>query len=692
MAREQEEAPGRNRLLALGAVALLVAATAVAFGRVFTGHVPTLKLLLAGLASLAVAAALERRSPIVAALASGVGLLFAVSYLVFPDTLWYGIPAGRTFHAIALAVQHVGEQTRVQVAPTVPLRPLLMAAITALWTAAFSSHALALRSGSPLLAAVPCAALLAFAGVVMKDGPRRGYAALFLLAVMAVLFVDGLRRVRQWGPLRPWRAFGRPTIIGAASTRGARRVTFAAVAVALLLPGLLPGFRSSPWLDSIGKGGAGPEVDPLVSITASLKRSRPIPLFTVQARQGVYWRWMGLDRFDGTTWTTDDLDLDKGIVVLPGQPLPQLPIQPNPAVTRVRKLTQEVDIISSPGRWLPMAYAPQSISVSGGLRYDSSIVAAQPTSGVHPQLSYQVTSDVAEPTFTELNREFDFAPFRQYLQLPDQTRTDVLPVARGVLERAGNPSTPIGRILAIQSWFTDTGHFSYSTSVSGEHDTQALLTFLNDTRTGFCQQFAGAMAVMLRAIGIPARVAATPSPRAMRTAGWRSRSPGSGGFRSSRPRSARTSSPRASSRARIGTRRGPARRPAGRRRGRERSATTTGLATSRAAGRSLAGSAGTRAEGRDRSSRRGPTARWWSSRWRSSWDSPPSASPSGSWPGAVASSAGPARRGSSRWPHTACSPVGPPTWDSVGRPARPCRSIEPGCAASSARRTATSTG
>jgi transglutaminase-like putative cysteine protease len=217
---------------------------------------------------------------------------------------------------------------------------------------------------------------------------------------------------------------------------------------------------------------------------------------------------MGLDRFDGNTWTTDDLDLDKGIVVLPGQQLPQLPIQPNPAVTDVRTLTQEVHIISSPGRWLPMAYAPQSITVSSGsIRYDPSIVAAQPASGVHPGLTYSVTSLVAKPTFAELHRSFDFAPFRQYLQLPTQTKADVLPIVSGVLQRAGNPSDPIGQILAIQTWFTDTGGFTYSTSVSGEHDTQALLTFLSRTRRGFCQQFAGAMAVMLRAIGIPARVA-----------------------------------------------------------------------------------------------------------------------------------------------------------------------------------------
>jgi transglutaminase-like putative cysteine protease len=509
MAHEQEETPGHGRLLALGAVALLVAATAVAFGRVFTGHMPTLKLVGAGLASLAIAAALERRSPVLAAVGSGIGLVLAISYLVFPQTLWHGIPAGRTFHAVGLAIRHVGEQTRVQVAPTPPLRPLLMAAITALWTAAFSSHALALRSGSPLLASVPCAALLAFAGIVMSDGPRRGYAALFLVAVLCVLFVDGLRRVRQWGPVRPWKGFAPGRFAGATTMRGARRVTVAAIAVALLIPGVLPGFRSSPWLDSIGKGGNSPQVDPLVSVTASLKSGKAIPLFTVRARQGVYWRWMGLDQFDGDTWTSDDLDISRGAFLLSGRSLPApQELNAKPGGQDVETLTQSFHIIAKPGNWLPMAYAPEAIDLpSGGIRFDPDIVAARPSAGVHAGLDYSVTSLVPEPTFGELDRSFNFHQFSRYLQLPPSTRSQILPIVRQVLADAGNPSDPIRQVLAIQNFFTSTGHFVYDTSVTGRHDTTYLLKFLTQTRLGFCQQFSSAMAVMLRAIGVPSRVA-----------------------------------------------------------------------------------------------------------------------------------------------------------------------------------------
>ena len=509
MAREQEEAPRSHRFVAVGAVALLVTATAVAFGRVFSGRMPTLKLVATALASLALAGLLERRSPILAALASAVFLLLFLGWLVFPETLWHGFPSAQTFHAIARALSQVGEQTRVQVAPTEPLKPLFMAAVTAMWTAAFSTHALALRSGSPLLASVPCAALLAFAGIVVGDGPRRGYAALFLFGLLAVLFVDGLRRVRQWGPLRPWQGTSRPRVTSTTTTRGARRVAFAAVIVALLVPGILPGFRAAPLLATMGSGGTGPAVDPLVSVTASLKRGKPIPLFTVRATQGVYWRWMGLDSFDGTTWTTPDLDLHRGTVVGSGDALPgPVPVQPSATKGHVQPLTQNVHVINAPGQWLPMAYAPLSVSLpQGDVKYDPDISAARPTFDVGAGLDYSVTSLVPEPSFDQLDRPFDFSGLSQYTALPKETRRQILPIVRNVLAAAGHPSDPVRKILAIENYFTSSGHFVYDTSVAGRHDTKYLVQFLTKTHRGFCQQFATSMAVMLRAIGIPARVA-----------------------------------------------------------------------------------------------------------------------------------------------------------------------------------------
>ena len=510
MAREQEEAPRSHRLVAVGAVALLLAATALAFGRVFTGHMPTLKLVATAMGSLLVAAALERRNPVLAAVISAAGLLLFLGWLVFPQTLWYGLPSGHTFHAISQALTEVGEQTRVQVAPTEPQAALLMAAVTAMWTAAFSTHALALRSGSPLLAAVPCAALLAFAGIVVGDGARRGYAALFLFGLLAVLFVDGLRRVRQWGPLRPWQGTTRARFTSTTTTRGARRVGFAVVVVALLIPGILPGFRSAPLLATMGNGSPGPRVDPLVSVTASLKRGAAIDLFTVHADHGSYWRWMGLDTFDGTTWTSDDLDLSGGTFIASGDRLPSP--EPFPQTQSAKSpvsVTQTIHVINSPGQWLPMAYAPAEVFLNGGggVNYDPRLAAARPAPALAAGSTYTVSSQIPEPTFQNLDRPFDFRGLARYTQLPEETRKQILPLARQVLIDVGRPNDAIRKVLAIQNYFAKSGTFTYDTDVPGRHDTKFLVQFLTKGHRGFCQQFATGMAVMLRAIGIPARVA-----------------------------------------------------------------------------------------------------------------------------------------------------------------------------------------
>jgi transglutaminase-like putative cysteine protease len=80
-----------------------------------------------------------------------------------------------------------------------------------------------------------------------------------------------------------------------------------------------------------------------------------------------------------------------------------------------------------------------------------------------------------------------------------------LPLARLADEVAGGAQTPYGAVARLESWFLSSGRFRYS-----NHPplvSPPLVTFVTQTRTGYCQYFAGAMALMLRYLGIPARVA-----------------------------------------------------------------------------------------------------------------------------------------------------------------------------------------
>lgn len=62
------------------------------------------------------------------------------------------------------------------------------------------------------------------------------------------------------------------------------------------------------------------------------------------------------------------------------------------------------------------------------------------------------------------------------------------------------------KVLAIQQHFHRPG-FLYSTDVDTSIDADGLLEFLTQTRTGFCQHYTAAMTVMVRALGLPARIA-----------------------------------------------------------------------------------------------------------------------------------------------------------------------------------------
>ena len=239
MARPQGTSPRAQRLIALLAVCAIAIATAFAFGRVFIGHGPTWELMAVALISALIASALERRNLLLATLVSAVGLAVVIGLFVFPGTTWHGLPTLETLRHALDASHLVGEQARIQVAPSPPLKPLMLASIVAMWAAIFSCHALAFRAGSPLLALLPPVVMVAFADTVLEEFIKPLYGVTFLAAALAIIFADALRRVQGWGPV--WTGPGSRARLSATASRGARRVAVAAVGTAMIVP--VPGSR-----------------------------------------------------------------------------------------------------------------------------------------------------------------------------------------------------------------------------------------------------------------------------------------------------------------------------------------------------------------------------------------------------------------------------------------------------------------
>ncbi len=94
----------------------------------------------------------------------------------------------------------------------------------------------------------------------------------------------------------------------------------------------------------------------------------------------------------------------------------------------------------------------------------------------------------------------------EFTVVPPEVPARVQEIARAVTEGYSNRYQ---RAVALQNWFREDGGFTYSLATDGS-GTDDLLSFLEegeDGRTGYCEQFASAMAIMARTLGIPARVA-----------------------------------------------------------------------------------------------------------------------------------------------------------------------------------------
>jgi protein-glutamine gamma-glutamyltransferase len=85
---------------------------------------------------------------------------------------------------------------------------------------------------------------------------------------------------------------------------------------------------------------------------------------------------------------------------------------------------------------------------------------------------------------------------------------DYRPLYQAARRVAGGVQSPYAAVIALETWFRSSGEFAYDEQPPAIRPGRpALVEFVQRTRRGYCQHYAGAMALMLRYLGIPARVA-----------------------------------------------------------------------------------------------------------------------------------------------------------------------------------------
>ena len=322
---------------------------------------------------------------------------------------------------------------------------------------------------------------------------------------LGLLMADGSDRVSRWGtPLRTARTSTADPSVG----RVGRRIGAAALGVAAILPALVPGLDGRLLGgDGTGSGLGGARTtttfNPLTELAGQLQRDRVRTLLTYDTDKGPeYLRLTTLDVFDEDRgWSSSELSADiDDDAVQKGVPAPVGRTTTTDTVEVQVDLTRQLG-----GPWLPVPAVPTQVEIDGPWLWDAEAetVFSTRTSVRDVDAPYTVTTVEAQPDAALLRRDQD-VPSR--IAKTYAVKPKLSDVAQQVLDDVtAGAKTDYDRVAALQSYFRDTD-FVYDEQTLDAPDAPDALTGFLQTKQGFCEQFASAMAALVRGLGMPARV------------------------------------------------------------------------------------------------------------------------------------------------------------------------------------------
>jgi transglutaminase-like putative cysteine protease len=483
----------RRALPAELGVATLVIAAAIPLGRLFrTGDVIATSISSVAVGT-TVAWALRRlRAPaLVSVFVSIAAFLWFASFAFFRETLFGPFPSGHTLSMIWTAMTEAIRRSQTDVAPVASTPAFLCLTSFAVWATAWLADDAAIKLRHPMLAIGVTIPLYVLPGTIIEGTQRWLDAGVYLAAAMWVLFSDERFRLSRWGRVVGAGVPGwRPGL--------AARMGVAAVFIALVATPVLPGFGAPPRLHGNG-GNSRTTLNPLVSIRGSLGKPEEVEVFDIRTSVLGYWRLTALDRFDGTTWTSAP---QRAALPVSGRTiLPQ-----NPASTV--RLVQNFEIKTLGGPWLPAAYEAVRVDGVKGAAEDADSRTVISARDLRRGMKYRVESRVPRVTYEEL----DLSPptndplLARYKLLPRSPLTDrvAFETRRILRSKKALDASPFRKAVVIQNYLRT---FTYDENVLLTHTITDIVDFLVNDKTGYCEQFATAMAVMARTVDLPSRVA-----------------------------------------------------------------------------------------------------------------------------------------------------------------------------------------
>ncbi|MGH3885853.1 MAG: transglutaminase TgpA family protein [Pseudonocardiaceae bacterium] len=456
-----------------------------------------------------------RMPPIVVAAGQLAALVGLVTAVFTPSGRFVVLPSSDTAAELGSLLGRAAQQIRDGMPPVPESAELLCLVVVAFGLVAIAVDTLAVS------AAAPATSGLVLVGVVVVPAalsdrllPWWSFVLGALgFALLLTVHSDGrpaARRHLAWGKFAdPWKhlaAAPAAITVGAGAIVVALLVGTSATAVGTGRPGTGDGRQIS----GIG-------LNPFTSLRGQLNTGRVVDLFRVRGlEQRAYLRALTLSRFDARVgWQRGPLD---GAVPVGGaqQPPRRLPLPVGVAEPVSGSVVQvQIEPINYVDNWLPSFGYPLVLADIGpDWNYDPDATTifsdrrqrAQPYTefGVLPQPDPQLLR-AAGPGVS--------APFAtidpRYL---DTGGVDPR-VAQLAAQVTAGSRTAFDATVAVNQWFSQPGSgFSYDLQTAPGNGGDALVDFLFTGRRGYCEQFASAMAIMLRTLHVPARVAVGFTP------------------------------------------------------------------------------------------------------------------------------------------------------------------------------------
>ena len=194
-----------------------------------------------------------------------------------------------------------------------------------------------------------------------------------------------------------------------------------------------------------------------------------------------YWRGLVLHRFNGRTWSGND---------------PAMGSRPRDDVEYLGDpISYQVTMEPTRQHWVFALDVPYDTDL------DRTFMARQQQLARIQPIDQRISYNAVSHTDFRLNNELGRTARQYYLALPENSNPRTQEISRNMRETAGSAEDFINQVL--KKFNNEEFFYTLEPPPLGNNPVDR---FLFDTKRGFCEHYASAFAVMMRAAGIPSRI------------------------------------------------------------------------------------------------------------------------------------------------------------------------------------------